>query len=601
MNTTTKKILEIPDVKTITCRRSTDISTQESVKREDIVVKSEDVYCEDNNTDRPYKHTNHHAIKSVLDNSQLTSHNFYRFNGMWSAPPLFQYSPFGLPSFIPGIPNAKQHIRFGEVSFQKYLDKGDNHKKKVMVKSADNMFGDLHSERNMSNRNSDVKQNCSKSIEKKELCNIKQETDTSVLCRKRKDTASVSEGQSDSNTDKSQKGERSKMDTSISSRTSSGRRTRKSFCANCHGLSGKCACTVLESMKKKKPACSTCQQSQQQCTCSKNRNLSVCPLCRHTTDKCECHHDSQASLTKCDSCRLSKSVCKCRSISKRPQLCQLCRHTPDKCKCIQNSQRDVTLCPNCLQRKSVCKCTLNHTSSSSTQGTNVPNFSSMPRPPYMPLLDYAKYAFPMNNFLPFYSPQVFHNNHVNGLLPSNNMNGLLTGNNLKGLVPSNPMNTMLPFNTCMNGLFPMQSNKELLNIEPILQDHSYLNKDQMQSISPNNCDNKEKRSQQVKDILNVKPNLKRSFSYVDDIPREEEDLAMSNKSPEKLHKDHSKLKIKDIAESSEDVESSSPIIVIDEEEDDEDKEGVQEKPKLMRSVSVPGWFGKGLNLRKKRR
>lgn len=512
---------------------------------------------------------------------------------MWSAPPLFQYSPFGLPSFIPGIPNAKQHIRFGEVSFQKYLDKGDNHKKKVIVKSADNMFGDLHSERNMStgNRNSDVKQNCSKSIEKKELCNIKQKTDTSVLCHEQKDIANVSEGQSDSNTDKSQKCERSKTDTSISSRISSGRRTRKSFCANCHGLSGKCPCTVLELIKKKKPSCSTCQQSQQQCTCSKNKNLSVCPLCRHTTDKCECHHDSLASLTKCDSCRLSNSMCKCRSISKRPQLCRLCRHTPDKCKCVQNSQRDVTLCPNCLQHKSVCKCTLNHTSSS-TQGTNVPHFSSLPRLPYMPLLDYAKYAFPMNNFLPFYSPQVFHNNHVNGLLPSNNMNGLL-----KGLVPSNPMNTMLPFNTSMNGLFPIQNNKEF--IDPILQDHSYLNKDQMQSISPN-CDKKEKRSQQVKDNKDVKPNLKRSYSYVDDIQREEEDFAMSNKSQGKLHKDHSKLKIGDIVDSSEDVESSSPIIVIDEEED-EDKEGVQEKPKLMRSVSVPGWFGKGLNLRKKRR
>jgi hypothetical protein len=207
----------------------------------------------------------------------------------------------------------------------------------------------------------------------------------------------------------------------------------------------------------------------------------------------------------------------------------------------------------------------------------------------MPLLDYAKYAFPMNNFLPFYSPQVFHNNHVNGLLPSNNMNGLL-----KGLVPSNPMNTMLPFNT---SLFPIQNNKKF--IDPILQDHSYLNKDQMQSISPN-CDKKEKRSQQVKDNKDVKPNLKRSYSYVDDIQREEEDFAMSNKSPEKLHKDHSKLKIGDIVDSSEDVKSSSPIIVIDEEED-EDKEGVQEKPKLMRSVSVPGWFGKGLNLRKKRR
>ena len=525
---------------------------------------------------------------------------------MWSAPPLFQYSPFGLQSFIPGIPNAKQHIRFGEVSFQKYLDKGDNHKKKVIVKSADNMFGDLHSERNMSNRNSDVKQNCNKSIEKKELCNIKQKTDTSALCHEQKDTASVSEGQSDSNTDKSQKCERSKTDTSISSRISSGRRTRKSFCANCHGLSGKCPCTVLELIKKKKPSCSTCQQSQQQCTCSKNKNLSVCPLCRHTTDKCECHHDSLASLTKCDSCRLSNSMCKCKSISKRPQLCQLCRHTSDKCKCVQNSQRDVTLCPNCLQHKSVCKCTLNHTSSS-TQGTNVPHFSSLPRLPYMPLLDYAKYAFPMNNFLPFYSPQVFHNNHVNGLLPSNNMNGLL-----KGLVPSNPMNTMLPFNTTsMNGLFPIQNNKEF--IDPILQDHSYLNKDQMQSISPN-CDKKEKRSQQVKDNKDVKPkrsqqvkdnkdvkpNLKRSYSYVDDIQKEEEDFAMSNKSPEKLHKDHSKLKIGDIVDSSEDVESSSPIIVIDEEED-EDKEGVQEKPKLMRSVSVPGWFGKGLNLRKKRR
>jgi hypothetical protein len=210
----------------------------------------------------------------------------------------------------------------------------------------------------------------------------------------------------------------------------------------------------------------------------------------------------------------------------------------------------------------------------------------------MPLLDYAKYAFPMNNLLPFYSPQVFHNNHVNGLLPSNNMNGLL-----KGLVPSNPMNTMLPFNTSMNGLFTIQNNKEF--IDPILQDHSYLNKDQMQSISPN-CDKKEKRSQQVKDNKDVKPNLKRGYSYVDDIQREEEDFAMSNKSPEKLHKDHSKLKIGDIVDSSEDVESSSPIIVIDEEED-EDKEGVQEKPKLMRSVSVPGWFGKGLNLRKKRR
>jgi hypothetical protein len=163
----------------------------------------------------------------------------------------------------------------------------------------------------------------------------------------------------------------------------------------------------------------------------------------------------------------------------------------------------------------------------------------------------------------------------------------------------------------MNGLFPIQNNKEF--IDPILQDHSYLNKDQMQSISPN-CDKKEKRSQQVKDNKDVKPkrsqqvkdnkdvkpNLKRSYSYVDDIQKEEEDFAMSNKSPEKLHKDHSKLKIGDIVDSSEDVESSSPIIVIDEEED-EDKEGVQEKPKLMRSVSVPGWFGKGLNLRKKRR
>ncbi|XP_052070621.1 uncharacterized protein LOC127709244 [Mytilus californianus] len=666
---------------------SMGINTQEKINTELTVVKSEKINDQNHFIHNPLEHPlihHNHALKSALEKNH--TENFYRYNGIWAKSPLIPYNPYSLPPYLPGVPNGRQQIKFGEVAFQKYVDQGDNQRKEVKVEpnlDLSTFGGKKPKLENNRAKNNEVNKNCTNSHGKMRLPEDMQklESRSKMAMVPSKEKCAVSPRKSKTNSIRNSGkcspdrigdtkiGHTDPISNSTSvTQSSRGRRARKSFCPNCHGVSGDCPCTVLESVKKRKPpSCGKCEKHP--CTCPKTTTLSICLICRNSLNKCECktnilEHPSKCTAcglsktvckcqcktnilehpSKCSACGLSKTTCKCQSSFSKLILCQFCRHTPDKCKCALNGQTFLLLCPVCHQHKHLCKCVLNHTSSF-TQGANVPNFTNMsnlPMAPLMPFFDYAKFAFPMNNISSLYMPQVFQNNLMNGLLPSNYLNALLPSSNVNPMLPSNRL-TGLQQDKVLNGaysarnvnsLVPVNYVTNALKVEPILQDHSYLNKEQMQSLSPN-CDKHYQRSQTEKqtvesvatktglktveriptrtglmtESISTRTSLKRCYSYVDDIQKAEEDI-VSETSPRKCNVNHSKIQKKEpVAIKS--TESSNPIVIDIEEETeqcesekvcqgDNEKED-QEKPKLMRSMSVPGWFGKGLNLRKKRR
>ncbi|CAG2191869.1 SIR2L7 [Mytilus edulis] len=657
---------------------SVGINTQEKLNTELSVVKSEKYHDQNHFIHSPLDHSlihHNHALKTALEKNH--SENFYRYNAMWAKSPLNPYNPYSLPPYLPGVPNGRQQIKFGEVAFQKYVDQGDNQRKEVKVEPTIDLstFGGKSPKlENNSVKKNNVNKNCSNSNGKvtlqKDLQKLGSRSKSATVPCKEKCAASPRKSKTNSVLNNEKCSPDVKDDSKIGNsepitnsttvtQSSRGRRVRKSFCPNCHGVSGDCPCTVLEPVKKRKPpACGKCEKHP--CSCQKSTTPSICLLCRNPLNKCDCKTNildcpskcsacglsktsCKCQSSKCSVCGLSKTSCKCQSPYKKLMPCQFCRHTPDKCKCALNGQTYLLLCPVCHQHKHLCKCVLNHTSSF-TQGANVPNFtniSNLPMAPLMPFFDYAKFAFPMNNISPLYMPQVFQNNLMNGLLPSNYLNAFLPGNSVNPILPSNGL-TGFQQDKVLNGtysarnvnsLVPVNHMTNALKVEPILQDHSYLNKEQMQSLSPN-CDKNYQRSQNEKQTIesvtsktglktveskptrtgSISPrtSLKRSYSYVDDIQKEEEDI-VSQTSPRKIDINHSKIQKKEpVAIKS--TEVSNPIVIDIEDETEQgegEKEGQgdnekedQEKPKLMRSMSVPacpGWFGKGLNLRKKRR
>ncbi|XP_063445482.1 uncharacterized protein LOC134725523 isoform X2 [Mytilus trossulus] len=710
-NLTDVKIFPSSSVAGSSTNYSVGINTQEKMNTELTVVKTEKIHDQNHFIHNPLDHSlihHNHALKTALEKTH--TENFYRYNAMWAKSPLNPYNPYSLPPFLPGVPNGRQQIKFGEVAFQKYVDQGDNQRKEVKVEPIIDLTtfaGKNPKLENNSAKNNKVKNNCTNSHGKmrspEELQNIDSRSKTVTVPCKEKCAASPRKSKTNSILNNEKCSPDGKGDSKIGhsepisnsttvTQSSRGRRVRKSFCPNCHGVSGDCPCTVLESVKKRKPpACGKCEKHP--CTCPKTTTPTICLLCRNPLNKCECKTNIKEHPSKCSACGLSKTSCKCQSskccacglsktsckcqsskcnacgllktlckcqssFNNKLMPCQFCRHTPDKCKCAQNGQTYLLLCPICHQHKHLCKCVLNHTSSF-TQGANVPNFtnlSNLPMAPLMPFFDYAKFAFPMNNISPLYMPQVFQNNLMNGLLPSNYLNALLPGNSVNPMLPSNGL-TGFQSDKVLNGtysarnvnsLVPVNHMTNALKVEPILQDHSYLNKEQMQSLSPN-CDKNYQRSQNEKqtvesvssktglkteeskptrtglttesisprtglttESISPRTGLKRSYSYIDDIQKEEEDI-VSETTPRKIDLNHSKSQKKEpVAIKS--TEPSNPIVIDIEDETEQcegEKEGQgdnekedQEKPKLMRSMSVPacpGWFGKGLNLRKKRR
>jgi len=114
-------------------------------------------------------------------------------------------------------------------------------------------------------------------------------------------------------------------------------------------------------------------------------------------------------------------------------------------------------------------------------------------------------------------------------------------------------------------------------VEDVLKDHCYLNKHQMQRLSPKQSRNESHESEQNVASCSL---VKRCISYTEGISNtEDEESPSSSIQPECLK---SNTDVKDEEESSQ-------------------GETTVKKPKLCHSVSVPGWFGKGLNMKKKKR
>lgn len=644
-------------------------ANQNCVKVEPVAVKLEPSGDNNNPTSALSKPLNNHtlnhtgtinpnqAVQSVMDNKHLL--DFSHLNRLLPAPSIYPLPPpltFS-PLLLSGLPGLKSQVKFGEVSFPKYLSKGDN---QILPIKFEQSSTPVSIKRQSAKSSSQGALTVSSS---NQILNSNSSEMKNKTCAKSEKKSNSGTKCIDITSDKNSMNETKDNERSSSKAESPrGRRTRKTFCPNCHGVRGECPCTLLESSRKKKPAgCRDCIQNS--CTCTQ----SLCGNCKKTKDKCDCQ-----VVSKCGSCGLSKPYCKCSAVKPllcnvcgqnkssckcallRPSICQFCKHTPDKCTCVLNGH--VEQCVVCEQHKTFCKCMLNHTSSV-TQGEKVPKLSSVSMPTGMSFVDYAKFPFPLNNFSPFYMPQVFQNFQMNGLFTGNSINPVLPSNPM--ILPSNQTDTFLMTNSssapsshnrallpgtnalavepsCQNrallpgtnalAVEPRSQNRALLprtnalSVEPILQDHSYLSKVQMQSLSPN-CDIKSQRSPKncITTPCDIKQGMKRSYSYVDDIPRSEDDIDLENQkqdfdlgSPIKEKNDNQSISEDKSASpfrgmessSTRDIESSSPIIIDDEEEELQQEDSKEEKlgkPKLMRSVSVPGWFGKGLNLKKRRR
>lgn len=182
-------------------------------------------------------------------------------------------------------------------------------------------------------------------------------------------------------------------------------------------------------------------------------------------------------------------------------------------------------------------------------------------------------------------------------------------------------------------------------VQTVLNDHCYLNKAQMQKLSPqSNASSapvspihspKQNKVKQTKSSCNEKLNLrskvlespksslKQSRTYTSSvrfsleslssseedekdclrldlsdpgIKRENSDLPLDK---EDLSDDKSKIAV--IANDNLTLGRSVSEQILNNKTDDEEPEVPSRKRKIVRSTSVPGWFGKGLNLKKKRR
>ncbi|KAJ8318155.1 hypothetical protein KUTeg_003246 [Tegillarca granosa] len=141
-------------------------------------------------------------------------------------------------------------------------------------------------------------------------------------------------------------------------------------------------------------------------------------------------------------------------------------------------------------------------------------------------------------------------------------------------------------------------------VETVLRDHCYLNKQQMQQLSPKQ--NKDKNSSKSSKLVNssgqsqkVKVEtatspLKPGSSYI-----KESDLTLET--DDNTQKLRTMCKLERSISQDDRPPEVFPQSKSEESNETEPESSNSKKPKLTRSVSVPGWFGKGLNIRKKKR